>query len=67
VPFAAISVAFPYRQAPLKGKVRTFFSNFWPVYADKRSVVVFVNDNDRIIVKRISDSMAPTIPEKNEE
>lgn len=44
-------------QASLKGKVRTFYSTFWPVYADKRSVVVFVDDGTRILVKRISDSL----------
>jgi hypothetical protein len=51
-------------QAPLKGKVKTFFSTFWPVYADKRSLVVFVDDGTRILVKRISDSLAAPDPAK---
>lgn len=51
-------------QASLKGKVRTFFSTFWPVYSDKRSVLVFVDVDDRILVKRFSDSPAVPGPEK---
>lgn len=51
-------------QAPIKGKARTFFSTFWPVYADKRSVVVFVDDGEKILVKRISDPLAAADPGK---
>ena len=50
-------------QAPIKGKARTFFSTFWPVYADKRSVVVFVDDGARILVKRISDPLDTPAPD----
>jgi hypothetical protein len=46
-------------QAELKGKVRTFYSTFWPVRADSRCVVVFVDDGSRILVKRFSDAPAP--------
>jgi hypothetical protein len=51
-------------QAPIKGKTRTFFSTYWPVYADKRSVVVFVDDGAKILVKRISDPLVAPDPEK---
>jgi len=51
-------------QAPLKGKAKTFFSTFWPVYADKRSVVVFVDDGAKILVKRISDPLAAPVSDK---
>ena len=51
-------------QASLKGMVRTFFSTFWPVYADKRSVVVFMDNDSRILVKRFSDALAVRDPEK---
>ena len=44
--------------ASLKDKVRTFFSNRWPVYADKCSVVVFADDDTRILVMRLSDPLA---------
>lgn len=54
-------------QAPIKGKARTFFSTFWPVYADKRSVVVFVDDGAKILVKRISDPLHPSQPPKTQD
>lgn len=46
-------------QAPFRGKTRTFFSTYWPVYPDKRAVVLFVDDGDKIRVKRITDKLAP--------
>ena len=51
-------------QAPLKGKIRTFYSTFWPVRADRRSVVVFVDDGEKIAVKNISDPLAPAVADK---
>jgi hypothetical protein len=44
-------------QAPVKGKAKTFFSTYWPVYGDKRAVVLFVEDGNKIRVKRISDKI----------
>lgn len=51
-------------QAPFNGKDKVFYSTYWPVYAGKRSVVLFVDDGPRILVKRISDLLAPASPEK---
>lgn len=45
-------------QAPLNGKNKVFYSTYWPVHAEKRSVVLFVDDGPKIIVKRISDQLA---------
>ena len=46
-------------QAPLRGRTRTFFSTYWPVPEGKRTVVLFVDDGEKIRVKRISDKLAP--------
>ncbi len=34
---------------------KMFFSTYWPVYADKRCLVLFVADGEKIRVKRITD------------
>lgn len=44
-----------FAQAPIDGKPKIFYSTYWPVYPDKRSVVLFVDDGRKIRVKRISD------------
>jgi hypothetical protein len=44
-------------QAPFDGEARTFFSTYWPVYDNRRSVVLFIDDGERIRVKRISDKV----------
>lgn len=44
-------------QAPFDGEAKTFFSTFWPVYGNRRSIVVFVDDGKKIRVKRISDKV----------
>ena len=49
--------------ALLKGRSRVFYSTFWPAFSDKRNVVVFVDDGERILVKRISDEL----PRKEDE
>jgi len=49
-------------QVPVKGKAKTFFSTFWPVYPDKRAVILFIDDGTKIRVKRISDKLAPPAP-----
>ena len=46
-------------QAPIRGKTKTFFSTYWPVHPDKRAVVLFVDDGEKIRVKRITDKLAP--------
>jgi hypothetical protein len=46
-------------QAPIRGRTRTFFSTYWPVPEGKRTVVLFVDDGEKIRVKRISDQLAP--------
>lgn len=45
-------------QAPFDGESKTFFSTFWPVYANKRTIVLFVDDGEKIRVKRISDKVS---------
>jgi hypothetical protein len=52
-------------QAPFKGKAKTFFSTYWPVHADKRTIVIFVDDGSKIRVKRISDKLAPAKSQSN--
>jgi hypothetical protein len=54
-------------QAPIKGKTRTFFSTYWPAYPDKRSVVIFVDDGEKIVCKRISDALPKPETAKPEE
>lgn len=49
-------------QAPFDGKAKTFYSTYWPVHAGKRAVVLFVEDGQKIRVKRISDALAPANP-----
>jgi len=49
-------------QAPIDGEAKTFYSTYWPVYADKRTVVLFVDDGPKIRVKRISDKLPPVKP-----
>ncbi len=46
-------------QAPFRGKAKTFFSTYWPVHKGKRAVILFVDDGERIRVKRISDKIGP--------
>jgi len=45
--------------AKFKGKVKCFFSTYWPVFPGKRMVVLFVDDGRKIRVKRISDKLVP--------
>jgi hypothetical protein len=59
IPVAEGEGATVLAQAPLNGKDKVFYSTYWPVYAGKRSVVLFVDDGPKILVKRISDPLAP--------
>jgi len=45
--------------AKFKGKVKLFFSTYWPVFPGKRMVVLFVDDGRKIRVKRIIDKLVP--------
>lgn len=51
-------------QAPINGKNKIFYSTYWPVHAEKRSVVLFADDGPKIIVKRISDQLAGATPDE---
>jgi hypothetical protein len=47
-------------QLPVEGgRAKTFYSTFWPIYPDKRALVIFVDDGDKVRVKRISDKLLP--------
>lgn len=46
-------------QAPIDGKPTVFYSTYWPVREDRRSVVLFADDGPSILVKRIADTLAP--------
>lgn len=42
-------------QAPIYDKPTVFLSTYWPVYDDRRTVVLFVDSGPKILVKRIAD------------
>lgn len=44
-------------RAEMNGEIRTFYSTYWPIRSGERSIVIFVEDNDRIRVKKISDAL----------
>ena len=44
---------------------KLFYSTYWPVYQDKRSLVLFVPDGKKIRVKRISDKINPPKEEES--
>lgn len=50
--------------APFDDKLKKFYSTYWPIRADRRSMVLFVDDGRKIRVKRIADQLAP--PEEEE-
>ena len=39
------------------GKIKTFYSTYWPVRSGERSLVLFVEQNNRIRVEKISDAL----------
>jgi len=45
-------------QAPIDDKPTVFYSTYWPVYDDRRTVVLFADSGPKILVKRISDILA---------
>jgi hypothetical protein len=47
-------------QAAIGGRPKTFFSTYWPVHPDKRTLILFFDDGTKIRVKRISDKLPPT-------
>jgi len=50
--------------AKFKGKIKLFFSTYWPVFPGNRMVVLFIDDGRKIRVKRISDKLVQV--EKND-
>ncbi len=42
-------------QAPIDDKPTVFYSTYWPVYDDRRTLVLFADSGPKILVKRISD------------
>jgi hypothetical protein len=42
-------------RANLEGEVKEFYSTYWPIRKGERSIVVFVDQKNKIIVKKISD------------
>ena len=44
-------------QAMFKGKKKIFFSTYWPVLPGKRTLILFIDDGRKILVKRISDKL----------
>jgi len=52
---AAVTAAIPAGKDGKEWKL--FFSTYWPVYADKRCLVLFVSDGEKIRVKRITDKI----------
>jgi hypothetical protein len=44
--------------AEFKGDSKLFYSTYWPVYPEKRLIVLFFDDGRKIHVKRISDKLA---------
>lgn len=46
-------------RAPFDGESKMFLSTYWPVHTDRRSVVLFFDDDRLIRAKRISDQPPP--------
>ena len=52
---AAVNIA-----EPMEGnKWKTFYSTYWPIYPDRRCLVLFLNTGGKIKVKKISDIKPP--------
>ncbi len=47
---AAVSAA-----SNVQGEPQVFFSTYWPIQADKRCIVLFAGDGEKIRVRRITD------------
>lgn len=50
-------------RARLDDKVKTFYSTYWPIRSGERSIVIFVEQNDRIRVRKISDALLDKKPD----
>jgi len=44
-------------RAEMDGKVRTFYSTYWSIRSGERSIVIFVEQGERIRVRKISDAL----------
>jgi hypothetical protein len=47
---------------PIDGQTKVFYSTYWPVRQDRRTVVLFADDGQRILVRRIADLLTPPPP-----
>lgn len=52
---AAVNIAEPAEG----NKWKTFYSTYWPIYPDRRCLVLFLNTGGKIKVKKISDIKPP--------
>ncbi len=43
---------------PVNDEPTVFYSTYWPVRQDRRSVILFADDGERILVRRIADRLA---------
>jgi hypothetical protein len=48
--------------ARIEGETRTFYSTYWPLHEDKRALVLFVQDGERIQVRLITEAPVPESP-----
>ncbi len=44
-------------QAKWKGEMKTFYSTYWAIREGERPIVIFVEKENRIVVKKISDKL----------
>jgi len=44
-------------QAKWNGNMKTFYSTYWPIREGERSIVIFIEQGNRIRVKKISDAL----------
>ncbi len=49
-------------RAEWNGKMKTFYSTYWPIRAGERSIVIFVEIKPKIAVKRIGDALLKPKP-----
>lgn len=44
---------------PIDDRPTVFFTTFWPVRGDRRTIVLFTDEGDAIHVRRIADQLTP--------
>ena len=50
-------------QAEMEGEAKTFYSTYWPIREKERSIVIFFEREDRMRLRKISDSLF--VPKKS--